>query len=128
MLFYCILTTINFMEKAMISETDFIGKLGLYIRRLRSKKKYSIEKLSEYSETDYSSLNKIENGKQNPTAYTLYKIFLALDIDITQKFEKQNVKQDDLLQKIAIKLKVLPQENLKALYQLLDEFEITKRN
>ena len=63
----------------MISEIDFAKKLGTYIRRLRNEKKYSIEKLAAISEMDYSSLNKIENGKQNPTAYTLYKILFALD-------------------------------------------------
>lgn len=112
----------------MISESDFIEKLGLYIRRLRNAKKYSIEKLAEYSDIDYSSLNKIENGKQNPTTYTLYKIFLALDIDLTQNFENQNKQKTDILQKLEAKLQLLPEDNLQALYLLISDFLIVKRN
>lgn len=111
----------------MISEIDFAKKLGTYIRRLRNEKKYSIEKLAAISETDYSSLNKIENGKQNPTAYTLYKILFALDIDMTETFEKSNFEKNNTLQKLTLKLNIMPEDNLKSLYALLEEFEFNKK-
>jgi len=44
-------------ENPMYGERDFNKKMGEAIRRLRTNKKYSIEKLAEYSDTDYSSVS-----------------------------------------------------------------------
>lgn len=38
------------------------------------------------SEVDYSLLNLIENAKQTPRSYTLYKILYSLDIDMLGNF------------------------------------------
>lgn len=85
----------------MLTEAEFLDIISKAIRNKRNSKKLSCEKLAALSEVDYSSLNLIENRKQTPRSYTLYKILYALDIDILEKVDaKRNVK-DELLHKIA---------------------------
>lgn len=111
----------------MISDNEFGSKIGRFIRLLRNQKNYSIEELASYSELDYSSLNKIENSKQKPSAYTLYKILYALDLDLMQILNKSEIKTSDLLLRIEQKLSLMTENQLLAIYGFLDNFEITKK-
>ena len=111
----------------MIGELEFRKIIGDSIRRLRTDKKYSTEKLAELSDTDYSSINQIENGKQNPKSYTLYKILHCLDVNIIDKLITQSAKQANLEEIISRRIKVMSEEELLALQKFIEEFNIYKR-
>ena len=81
----------------MLNEKEFLRLISDSIRKRRLAGKISSEKLSELSGMDYSSINLIENQKQNPRSYSLYKLLFALDIDITK-----DLKEDILSRKLMI--------------------------
>ena len=111
----------------MYDERDFNKKMGEAIRRLRTNKKYSIEKLAEYSDTDYSSVSQIENGKQSPKSYTLYKILHALDINsmdaIVAKAKARTTLEDSVINKI----RLMNKDGLLALFSFLEKFTLLKK-
>ena len=72
----------------MLNEKEFLRLISDSIRKRRLAGKISSEKLSELSGMDYSSINLIENQKQNPRSYSLYKLLFALDIDITKDLKE----------------------------------------
>lgn len=111
----------------MIGELEFRKIIGDSIRRLRTDKKYSTEKLAELSDTDYSSINQIENGKQNPKSYTLYKILHCLDVSIIDKLITQSAKRADLEGIINRRIEMMSEEELLALQKFIEEFNIYKR-
>lgn len=53
----------------MLNEKEFLRLISDSIRKRRLAGKISSEKLSELSGMDYSSINLIENQKQNPRSY-----------------------------------------------------------
>lgn len=113
----------------MLNEQDFRKRLSAAILQLRYKNKYSIEKLAELSNTDYSSVSLIENGKQTPKSYTLYKILAALKIDI---FGQLEVRADSktryaLENKLMQHIKTLDEGQLQAMIDFVDMFTITPR-
>ena len=57
---------------------------------LRIKKGYGLRKLSEISEVNYSTINKIENGKQKTTPETAQKICVALGVKFEEVFQVQD--------------------------------------
>lgn len=111
----------------MLDEKDFLDEIGRIIRKQRNNKKLSCEKLAELSNADYSSINLIENRKQNPRAYTLYKIFYALDIDllklISEKTEAITGTNENLINKISLLDEAAQQDLLK----FLDSFNLKKK-
>jgi len=111
----------------MFDEKDFRKTIGGIIRKLRTNKKYSTEKLAELSNTDYSSINQIENGKQNPMSYTLYKILYALDIDILAPMTIKAKKRSNLEDLVIEKIKMMNDENLSSLLAFWEHFEIHKK-
>ena len=53
------------------------------LRKLRSKKGYSLEKIARLADLSLNTIVKIENGvNQNPTIETLTKIAKALDVGV----------------------------------------------
>lgn len=114
----------------MLNEQDFRKRLSAAILQLRYKNKYSIEKLAELSNADYSSVSLIENGKQSPKSYTLYKILLALKIDIFSQLElKADSKTKHALEtKLIQYIKTLDEDQLLALLDFFDTFTITKKH
>ena len=53
------------------------------LRKLRSKKGYSLEKIARLSDLSLNTIVKIENGvNQNPTIETLTKIAKALEVGV----------------------------------------------
>lgn len=56
----------------MLNEKEFLRLISDSIRKRRLAGKISSEKLSELSGMDYSSINLIENQKQNPRSYALH--------------------------------------------------------
>lgn len=114
----------------MLNEQDFRKRLSSAILQLRYKNKYSIEKLAELSDTDYSSVSLIENGKQSPKSYTLYKILAALKVDIFSQIEtKTDSKSKQGLENRLIQyIKTLDEEQMLALLDFLDTFILTTKN
>ena len=56
------------------------GTISYNLYVLRVERKLSIRKLSELSGISKSQINNIENGKQNPTVYTLCCLAEALNV------------------------------------------------
>lgn len=114
----------------MLNEQDFRKRLSAAILQLRYKNKYSIEKLAELSNADYSSVSLIENGKQSPKSYTLYKILLALKIDIFSQIEtKGDSKSRQALEnKLMHYIKTLDEEQLQAMLDFFDTFILIKKS
>lgn len=111
----------------MLSEMEFRKIIGVNIRKRRYAKKYSIEKLAELSETDYSSVNLIENGKQSPKSYTLYKILYALDIDLSEPLKEKNSQEKTAKNQLSEKIALFDEKEAEAVLLLLDKFNINLR-
>ena len=108
---------------SMLNEKEFLRLISDSIRKRRLAGKISSEKLSELSGMDYSSINLIENQKQNPRSYSLYKLLFALDIDITKDL-KEDISQQDVKDKIIRKLNLMTDSQKESLLKLIDNFEI----
>jgi len=57
-------------------------KIGKRIVELRTKKGLNQSELAKVCGKDRQAMEKIENGKVNPTTYTLYVISEALEVDL----------------------------------------------
>lgn len=111
----------------MLKQEEFISSLAAILKQARYDKKYTLEKLAEKSETDYSTVNLIINGKQNPKIYTVYRLLYALDIDITELIAKKKKEmQDDRFAAIN-RLSKLDTNTLETLYELTEQFELLKK-
>lgn len=111
----------------MLSEDEFKALLGLTIKKMRYKKNISCEKLAVKSNIDYSTLNLIENGKQTPRAYVLYKILAALDVDVVSFLTNDRLIPSPTERLIA-KIQYLDAEHVEALNKLTDDFDIRKKS
>jgi len=59
-------------------------KIGQRIIDLRSEKGWSQSDLARACNKDRQAIEKIENGKVNPTAFSLYEIAKALQISLSE--------------------------------------------
>lgn len=71
----------------MNSKEEFIKKLGQNVREKRLQRKLTVEKLSMEAGMPYSQISRLELGKRNPTAYTLYLISNTLGCSPSELFE-----------------------------------------
>jgi transcriptional regulator with XRE-family HTH domain len=53
-------------------------------------KELTVEQLGLESGVGYSQISRIELGKRNPTAYTLFIISISLDVNPSEFFKFQN--------------------------------------
>ncbi len=67
-------------------EKRYVKKLGASIVAIRKEKGISQAKLSEMLDMDDGSLRRIESGRTNPTALTLYRIARVLEIRVAELF------------------------------------------
>lgn len=65
----------------MKSKETFRLQLGRNLRRIRAGRKLTIEDLALESGLAYSQISRIELGKINTTAYTVYVLALALKVE-----------------------------------------------
>lgn len=67
----------------------FLKHLGNNVRRLRSEKGWNQSELARRCFKDRQSVEKVENGKTNPSIYYLKEIADALEIPLSEllKFE-----------------------------------------
>ena len=61
-------------------------KLGKRVVQLREEKGWSQADLARACKKDRQALEKIENGKVNPTVYTLYEIAQVLEVPLLELF------------------------------------------
>jgi len=66
-----------------VKKNDLSRKLGQRIIDLRAKKGWSQAELGRACGKDRQAIEKVENGKVNPTLYTLYEIAKALEVSLT---------------------------------------------
>lgn len=67
------------MEKLEVAK-----KIGQNIKRIRKQKEITQSELARLCFKDKQAMEKIENGKVNPTIYSLYLIAEALNVDLTE--------------------------------------------
>jgi transcriptional regulator with XRE-family HTH domain len=62
----------------------FIRELGQNIVRIRKSKGLSQKKLALLSRKKTQSIERVENGKSNPSSFYLYEIAYALEIPVSK--------------------------------------------
>lgn len=65
----------------MISEDEFISKLGIHIRQLREKKNISQQNLADLCNMPKTTIGRIERAEVSVTIKSLIKIANALEIE-----------------------------------------------
>lgn len=55
-------------------------KIGEKVKRFRLERDLGQEKLAELAKVDFTTINRIENGKTNPSVKTIEKIARALKV------------------------------------------------
>lgn len=108
----------------MLNEQEFLELISCAIQKKRRFKKISCEKLAELVNMDYSSINLIENKRQNPRSYTLYKLLFALDIDIANTLTFDSERDTSVKEKILEKLDIFTDKQLSDLLDFLEHFEL----
>ncbi len=94
--------------------------LGLKIKELRKKAKFSQEKFSEMVDMNPRQIVRIENGESFPTAENLERIALALNITPQELFYNEAFIPDETLkQEITKSLNTLNNKELRMIYTLI---------
>jgi transcriptional regulator with XRE-family HTH domain len=70
-----------------MEKDKFQKMLGQHIANLRKEKGISQIELGHLVDMETQNVNRLENGRTNPTAFTLHKICEALEIPLTKIFE-----------------------------------------
>ncbi len=70
---------------------DLNSIIGLKIRLLRTKRKYSQEKLAELADLSKNALGAIERGESKPTINTLAGIADALNVSLSELVDTSKV-------------------------------------
>ena len=69
----------------MSHDKDMVVKLiGERIRKLRTDNQLTLETLAFKADMDYTQLSRIELGKINTSLFQIYKIALALKINVSE--------------------------------------------
>jgi len=66
-----------------VKKTELNKKIGQRIIDLREKKGWSQSDLARACGKDRQAIEKLENGKVNPTLYSLYEIAKALEVSLS---------------------------------------------
>ena len=103
---------------------DIKKKLGNKIRELRIKRSLTQEMLAEKINLSPKSLSQIELGNNFVSAETLDSICIALEINPKSlfDFEELEIKKENYLDEINIKLKHNPQL-LKTIYKIINALD-----
>lgn len=64
----------------------YLKNLGAQIVKLRKERNMSQAELAHRCNKDPQSLERVENGKTNPTSFYLYEIALGLEVEISELF------------------------------------------
>lgn len=77
----------EFWNVKHIRNEDFIKKLGIHTRYLRTKQGFTQEQLANEIGTTISQISRLERGLLNTSVSTIHSIALALKLPITDFFE-----------------------------------------
>ena len=75
----------------MMEEIEFYKYLSIFIKSKRKELKYTNEELAYLSKVDVSKISLLQNNKTGCNAYTLYKILVALGINLFEIKDGVNV-------------------------------------
>mgnify|MGYP001790818794 CR=1 FL=1 len=67
-----------------MTKDELKSKIGKRIIELRTQKGWSQSDLARACNKDRQAIEKLENGKVNPTLYSLLEISLALNVSLTR--------------------------------------------
>jgi putative transcriptional regulator len=70
-----------------MEKSEFLLKLGSNIKKLRQEKGISQAELARLCDKERASIERIENGKINPSAFVLYEVAKGGKLDLTRFFE-----------------------------------------
>ena len=70
-----------------MTKDELKKKIGQRIIELRTQKGWSQSDLARACNKDRQAVEKLENGKVNPTLYSLYEISKALEVSLGQLVE-----------------------------------------
>ena len=66
-----------------MKKNDLNKKVGLRIIELRNKKGWQQVELARACSKDRQAIEKLENGRVNPTLYSLYEVAKALEVPLS---------------------------------------------
>ena len=66
-----------------MEKQELLKYLGANIKRIREEKGMTQQELASLCNFEKSNMSRLEAGNTNPTIYTLYKVALALKVDLT---------------------------------------------
>jgi transcriptional regulator with XRE-family HTH domain len=69
-----------------LSEGEFFKNLGAKIKAIRKEKGLSLNKLTTVYGFEKASLSRLESGKANITLKTLFKLSIALNVEMWEFF------------------------------------------
>ena len=76
---------LQFVKKILrMQKQVFLEKMGQHIKELRAKKNLSQTDIAHACGKDPQSLERVENGKTNPSIYYLFEISKALKIPLRE--------------------------------------------
>ena len=78
------LLAIGLKVGGMKPENKFVRDTGKKIRKLREGRGWSQEQLATEAGVDNSHLGKLERGEGNPTIKLIYRISVALEVDVRE--------------------------------------------
>lgn len=107
----------------MVNENDIKKNLGEIVRELRTQKKLTQEKLSEYLELQPRSITAIENGKTFISCEVLEKLSNYFEVDPSIFFIKKvniyDFNEKEYYNKIKNLLRSFKSNKLKKIYNML---------
>ena len=71
-------------RRSVMKEADFLLHLGKRIKSLRLEKGLTQQRVASDCDFEKSNLSRIESGKTNPTALSLFKIARSLNICVSE--------------------------------------------
>jgi hypothetical protein len=77
----------------VLAQTHDASQIGKHLRRMRKKRKLSMQAVYDLTGYDVSRLSEIERGLRNPSLATLQKLATAYGEPITISFEPEKVKK-----------------------------------
>ena len=70
-----------------MQKETFLHKLGKRIKQIRAEKGLTQTELAHKAGKDSQSVERVENGKTNPSAYYLMEIAKALNVPLKELFD-----------------------------------------
>lgn len=67
-----------------MKKEEFLKKLGRHVIKIRTQKGWSQSELARNCDKERQSIERLENGKINPSAYYLLQVANGLDISLNE--------------------------------------------